>query len=218
MNDQPRWLAVGDVGSQLARSQGGLSHDEATQVGGAVAAYESTLDYGSSNSVYQRVVDQLSDLIGVSRQRVCLYCCQPLRQHSLTLDATDVQVYCEDDRESLSVAQWIRGPIPIPLRTWVVAVAWWVGTPFVSLGLLGWLPAAASGLMLKRRDWLVTGLGLAIALAFFILGSTVGDDGNPDSYTVLEAIASVGLFFGWLGGSVYGAFQVRPWVHARQPR
>lgn len=212
------WLAVSEVPEAVVQQAGSLSSAESTQISGAAQAYEVTLPYGASTSVYRGVVDQLADLVTTGRQRVCGYCQRSLRQHSLTLDSHQVQVFCEHEAEPRSVAQWVRGPVPIAPHTWVLAALWWTGVPLVSLGLLGWLPSALSGVVAKRRRWLAAGVLFLVVLVLSITLTTVGDDSVAETLNTAETIGSIGIVFSWLGAVGYGAFQVIPWVKSRQPR
>lgn len=186
------WYA-GQVLAALQRRTGPLSTTERDQLYGALYAAAAThtgalLDPADANA------GALADMIRSSRNGPCLRCSRPLAEHDL----------------DLASAPWLACPAPRPTaestadpRSTIAAWAMWVAVPLLSLGLLSWLPSLVAAIRHRGRGW-----GIATALlALFTLSFWTQADVDVEAQLAL-----------WLGASIYGATQVKPWLRVRGPR
>lgn len=183
------WYA-GEVVTAVQQEAGGLSSAERDQLYGALYANAATrsgalLDPADANAL------ALARIIRTSRNGGCVRCSRPLAEHDLDLAAAPWLTCPTDHRE------------PPDRRASIGAWVLWVGLPFLSFGLLSWLPSLVAAVKSRGHGW-----GIATALlTVFTLSFWTQPDVDSETQMAL-----------WLGASIYGATQVKPWLRWRGRR
>ena len=186
------------VVAAVARAAGGATAEEHAVIYGAAVARRATDPDGMvAGSTLQWAAHVLMSL----RQRRCPWCDGALLEHSLDLAPDGCFLHCHADERVLRADLWLPGPRDMSTGYVLGSVAGWVAPPLVSLGLLGWAMPLGAALARQRRSWLV---GAAVLSVLALLGAALP-----------EAVGGAFLLVAWLGGTGYGALQIRPWLRTR---
>ena len=186
------------VVAAVARAAGGATADEHAAIYGAVVARRATDPDGT---VAVSTLQWAGHVLMALRQRRCAWCGGALREHSLDLAPDGCFVHCHADERVLRADIWLPGPRPMSTGYVLASLVGWVALPLVTLGLLAWAMPLGAAIVRRRKSWAV---GAAVLLVLTVLGAALP-----------EAVGGGFLVLAWLGGTVYGALQVRPWLRTR---
>ena len=210
----PGAVPISDLAAAVHARVGGLVGAEPTQLYGAVTAASIGTDPDTMLIPGQRIED-LAAVLLAGRARACPFCGAPLAMHTLTVDPDEVGIWCQTAATSRPAAEWLAGPPPVPSAMGPALM--WVGIPALSMGLLSWLPALIAGLRHRRRSWLIAAATFG-ALTAVVVGLVPAESASADeSLTAAEwlwFLLVVGL---WMGSTIYGARQVKPWLATQPP-
>lgn len=204
---QSAGIPVDSVDDAISALIGPLHDDEKAKVFGAVHAWSSSDPLHREAALPLPQVQDLAGVIARGRYRMCSYCHHHWVDHDLVIEPGLTMVGCPDGSQVRSAAQWLAGPAPVaPLRV-AGGVALWVFLPFISMGLLSWLPSLVGAVTRRRRQWIAaSGVLGALTLALVLMLSLPDASENPSAATGFVAL---GL---WIGSSIYGALQVKEWA------
>jgi hypothetical protein len=183
----------------VARSAGGVTPDEHAIIYGAAIARRATDPDGT---VAESTLQWAGHVLIALRLRRCPWCGEPLPEHSLDLAPDGCFVHCHADDQVLRADAWLHGPRPMSTGYVLASLAGWVALPLLTFGLLSWAMPLGAAIARRRRSWAVAAGAL---LSLLVLGSAIPDD----------SWAGFVLMLAWLGGTGYGALQVRAWLRTR---
>lgn len=188
--------------ADVAHRTGGLGPDEHACVYGAALARQLAL--GSPETTAPQA-DALAHAIVAFRSAPCSLCRKGITEHALDLTDRGASVRCLCDQATTPVLDWLGTRQGAGRGSTALALALWAGLPLVSLGTLSWLMPAIAGGVYRRRSWIIAAILLCVLVAApVIVPLSVGG-----------GVAGGGLLAAWLGGTLYGAAQVRPWLAER---
>lgn len=192
--------------SRLSQHMGGLTVDERSVAYGAFRARASNpwLPPGPDGTS-----TQLEQILECFRLNRCPWCFNDLRAHSLDIEQDGTHVRCRADGVNRPVQEWIPGPVKTPPWRWAIAIGLWVGLPLMSIGMLSWLMPTVAAITYRRRRWV---LGALVLGTLFVV--TMATMSPVESEGGVTDLLPIGI---WLGGTVYGGFQVKPWLDTLPP-
>ncbi len=182
----------------VASKVGGLTNEEYALVYGAAVARRATDPDGG---VAVATLHSAGQVLMLLRRQRCAWCGQALGEHAIDLAPEGCRVTCRRDERALSADDWIPGPRQQSSGYRVAAVLGWVGLPLLSVGLLSWVMPLAAAIARHRRSWAIAA---AVLLVLAMVGALVPNDDWGGFLLVLA----------WWGGTIYGAFQVLPWLRS----
>ena len=197
MSEQYEGSCAESVAQRVAHQMGGLTPDEFAVAYGAAAALET---YSPEQLSQPRIVSGLVQAVARLRSGPCGWCGGDMTGHAIDIGDSGVEVRCFLDSQHWPVDVWALGPAPAPTYRTLFALLCWPLLPFVTLGLLSWAMPLTAGVMRKRRAWI---LGAAVLFIFLVAGLALP-----------ETAGGFFLIAAWLGGSAYGALQVKPWLRS----
>lgn len=210
LGSEARLIHPDDVAAAVAERTGGLLEHEDLLLYGAMQAAASGIDAAAALLPAERVAD-LANVLLKGRAGACEFCGKPLSTHTLGADSESASVWCEVAVSPRPVSQWLAGPVRLSPGALLEGTLLWVGVPGLSLGLLSWLPSLIAGVQRKRRSWLVAAATWAALLFAGISLSSPGATGG-----VQETGSGLLILGVWLGSTIHGGFQVRPWLEGRR--
>lgn len=189
----------------VAARTGGLRVDEHACVYGAALAQLYT---PVPTSEAARQADAVAQAVVAFRSMSCRLCDQELGGHALDLTPTGADVRCLASQAATPVNTWLGVRSDRRAGGAVLAGLCWIGIPLLSAGLASWLmPAIAAG-RYRRPSW---ALAATIFASLAVLALVV----TPTDPAASSTAATAASITAWVGGGLYGAFQMRPWLDAR---
>jgi len=182
---------------------GELTPEESSKVHGAVYARILTDPY---SQIDMEQVDRLAGVINTLRNNPCQFCKQEIASHTLEIDRYETYVWCDKGARKRTYAQWLAGPKEASAGSILGGTLLWMGIPFFSFGMLSWVPAAIGAVGAKVRLWGVA----AVLMGASILSALALSNTEKDSPAY--NVGAVLLLANWIGGTVFGAFQVKRWA------
>lgn len=183
---------------EIAGRTSGLTNDEHASLYGSLCSLDAI---GGLEPDPRAQVDELAALVESFRESLCPWCERGLSEHTLEPGPLGLEIRCDRSGKIRSVAEWLEGPVGFSRRQWLWAGTAWIGIPLLSLGMASWFMPTVAAMLIHRARWVIPALvWVALVGAVFL---TVDQGGW---------FSDLLIFTAWLGGALYGALQVKPWL------